>query len=166
MNKLFYILIFFALTFSLSAQTKSKDMLIFKIGKSAGSPQNYSFVTFYFYQSGRIDCQKYQSVRMAKKLRTKKAKCLQTSPAKISELIKIAEESDFRQAEESYNFFEGGIDWGSSLSIIYFSRNGQKEIELDHSKFGEKLEPIPSALKKFLEKIGEINKTLKVEYEL
>lgn len=156
-------MIFFSLTFPLSAQIKSKDVLVFEIVKDYVNTPKISGTTFYFYQSGRIDCRKSQRSLGKKTINSKKAKCFQTTPAKISELIKIAEESDFRQAKENYKFFKGGIDWGNSVYITYFSQNGEQGINLVFTDF--QVEPIPSSLKKFLQKMGEINGALKVETE-
>ena len=167
MSKIICFLLFFALTIPLSAQSKSKDVLLFEISRAYQSGPKSSSTTFYFYQSGRIDCQT-ESRRLAyKTIRGKKSKCRQTSPAKISELVKIAEETDFQTANEKYKFFSGGIDWGPSLYITYFSRKTEKNIRLGFAKFGlEQVEPIPALLKKFLAKIGEIDEKLKVADEL
>ena len=162
--KLICMLILFALTISLSAQTKSKDLLVFEIVKDYVNTPRISGTTFYFYQSGRIDCRKHQRSLGKKTINYKKAKCFQTAPAKISELIKVTEEADFRQAKESYKFFKGGIDWGNSVYITHFSQNGKQEINLVFTDF--QVEPIPLSLKKFLQKLGEIDKTLKVAAEL
>lgn len=163
MNKINYILIFFALTISLSARSKSKDALLFEISKGRLSGSKSSSTTFYFYQSGRIDCQT-ESRRLAyKTIKGKKAKCRQTSPAKISELVKIAEEADFQTAQGGYNFFSGLHDSGSYLPITYFSQKAGGKILL--RPYFE-LEPIPSSLKMFSVKIGEIDKRLNVADEL
>lgn len=167
MNKIFYILFFFVLTISLSAQTKTKDTLLFEIYKSYQSGPQGKSTTFYFYQSGRIDCQTESRRLGGKTIRGKKTKCRQTSPAKISELVKLAEEADFQTAERNYNVFSGGIDWGPSLYITYSSGKTEKTIGLSCARFGfDEVEPIPSFLKRFLEKIGEIDERLNVADEL
>ena len=166
MNKIICFLLFFALTIPLSAQSKSKDVLLFEVTKSYLSSPKSSSTTFYFYQSGRIDCQTESSRLGHKTIRGKKAKCRQISPAKISELVKIADEVDFQTADQNYNVFSGGIDWGPSLYITYFSRKTEKNIRLGFTKFElEELEPIPASLKRFLVKIGEIDEKLKVADE-
>lgn len=168
MNKIFYLLIFFTLTISSSAQTKSKDTLVFEITDIYSNNMKSSSTTFYFYQSGRIECQKYKRDAL-KKINTtsKKNKCFQTTAAKMSELIKLAEAPDFQWAQERYTFFSGGYDWGKSFYIDYLSANGKKTIKLIHSRFGDDgIEPIPSSLEIFLIKIGEINEGLKVVHEI
>ncbi|MEK7724669.1 MAG: hypothetical protein AAB336_10000 [Acidobacteriota bacterium] len=169
MKKIIYILIFFMLVISSPAQTKTKDALLFEIEKYSnpgGSRRLSSSNTFYFYQSGRIDCQKYK--RDFQKTTTgKKVKCFQTTATKISELVKLAEDPDFQSAKESYILFSGGYDWGKSFYIDYLGGNKKKTIKLIHSRFGDDgLEQIPDSLEKFLTKLGEIDEGLKVEYEL
>jgi hypothetical protein len=172
MNKLIFILIIFALTISLSAQTKTKNPLVFKITKNQWGGMIRSNSIFYFYQSGRIDCQSESTLPRGLPnrprdglARSKKSKCNQISQTKMKELIEIAEQADFQSTKESYDYFAMGVDYGRSLSITHFRQSGQKKIELAHySRFREK-EQIPSVLKIFLQKIGEIDETLKVETE-
>ncbi len=162
-----YFLIVFTLTISMSAQTKTKDVLLFEIYKSYQSGPKSSSTTFYFYQSGRINCQTESRRLGGKTIKGKKAKCWQISPAKISELVKIAEEADFQKAERNYNIFSGGIDWGPSIYITHYSGKTEKNIGLSYARFGlDEIEPIPTFLKTFLEKIGEIDERLQVADEL
>ena len=164
MNKIICFLLFFTLIVSSSAQSKSKDAVLFEISDIYNNNMKSSSTTFYFYQSGRINCQKYK--RDFQKTTTgKKVKCFQTRATKISELVKLAEESDFQSAQERYTFFSGGYDWGKSFYIDYLGGNKKKTIKLINSRFGDDgLEPIPPSLEIFLTKLGEIVETLKVEY--
>lgn len=173
MNKLIFILIIFALTVSLSAQTKTKNSLVFKISKSRWGGIERTNSIFYFYKSGRIDCQSESTPPRAMPIKpprgvlikSNKSKCNQISQAKMKELIEITEQSEFQSTKESYDFFASGVDYGRSLSITHFRQSGQKTIKLDHfPRFGEK-EQIPTALKIFLQKIGEIDEILKIETE-
>lgn len=164
--KLACVLILFALTISLSAQTKNTNPLVFEIIKSQWGGMNRSNSIFYIYQSGRIDCQsesKHPRNRLL--IKSKKSKCNQISQAKLKELLEITEQAEFQSTKESYDFFPMGVDYGRWLSIIHFRQSGQKKIKLNYfSRFNEK-EQIPTALKIFLQKIGEIDETLKVETE-
>lgn len=163
MNKLFYILLFFTLTFPLSAQTKIKDTLLFEAFRSYNNGLRSSSNIFYFYQSGRIDCQTNKRDLPRKiNINSKKSKCFQTTPAKISELVKLAEATDFREAKEKYNLFKGGIDWGISVYITYFDEKSKKEIALNHTEF--ELESIPYSMQEFFRKISEIDKTMLIQY--
>lgn len=163
-SKVICFLLFFALIIPLSAQSKSKDTLVFEITDIYSNNMKSSSTTFYFYQSGRIDCQKYN--RDFQKNRTgKKIKCFQTSAEKISELANLAESSDFKPAKESYILFSGGYDWGRSFYIDYLTAKGKKTIKLGHSRFGDDgIEAIPFSLKMFLQKIGEIDEKMKIQY--
>lgn len=168
--KLSCMLILFALTISLSAQTKNKDVLLFEIekfsspgGGGMGNRLN-STNTFYFYQSGRITCKSLRYDPRGKEIRGNKSKCLQISKAKINELTELAEQSDFQT--ESYQYFNGGADWGKSMTITYFKKGGNKEIRLTPPRRTVYSGIIPVSLNRFLSKLGEISKTLKVEDEL
>jgi hypothetical protein len=167
MNKLFYILIFLALIIPLSAQTKTKDALVFEISKRQWGGMSRSNSFFYFYQSGRIDCQSESAhPRNRQLIKSKKSKCNQINQAKMNELLEIVAKSDFQSTKESYDFFAQGVDYGMSLSITHFRQNEKKTIKLDAFPRFRDREQIPTALKLFLQKIGEIDETLKVEYEL
>ncbi len=170
MNKIIYILLFFTLTISLSAQTKTKDRLLFEIkkfsspgGGGMGNRLNSSN-SFFIYQSGRIACKSLRYDPRGKEIKGNKSKCLQISKAKINELTELAEQTDFQT--ESYQYFNGGVDWGKSLTIIYFKKGGNKEVGLGNPRQIDAKTQIPLSLEKFLTKLGEISETLKVEYEL
>lgn len=162
MKNIFYISLFFMLTSSSLAQTKTKDLLFFQVINGRSNGLRSSSTDFYFYQSGRIDCQKSQRA-IQKNTVGKKYKCFQITPAKITELVKLAEEADFRDAKAKYMLYKGGIDWGNWAYIIYFNGKNQKEIKLDHTEF--ELESIPYSMQEFLRKIGEIDKTMKIQFD-
>jgi hypothetical protein len=166
MNKIFYILIFFTLTISLSAQSKSKDVLVFEINKTnRPGPRVYSSNTFYFYQSGRIACKDELTDLRGKLHKRNKSKCFQISRAKMDELSELAEQADFQSAADSYIFFSGGVDWGKHLSLSYLGKSGKKEIRLTNARQSKNNASLPPSLEKFLQKIGEIDKALKIETE-
>jgi hypothetical protein len=142
---------------------KPSDVQLFEISDIYRNNMKSSSTDYYFYQSGRIDCQK-SKYDFRKKTIGKKVKCFQTSVAKMSELVKLAEGTDFQSAKESYTFFSGGYDWGKSFHISYLSRNAEKTVKLIHSRFGDDgIEPIPPALRMFLQKLGEIDEKMKVK---
>lgn len=169
-RKLFYILIILSLIVPLSAQSKSKDVLLFEIDKysnpgGGGMGRRLSSLdTFFIYKSGRIACKSLSYDPRGKEIKSNKSKCLQISRTKVSELLELAEQTDFQT--KKYQYFAGGVDWGKSLSITYFNNNGNKEIFLTNPKQANNIAQIPISLEKFLDKLGEISKTLKVEYEL
>ena len=172
MNKIFYILFFFALTISLSAQSKSKDVLLFEIENysnpgSADGIKRSSTSTYFIYQSGRIACKSLSHSPHGKEFRGNRSKCFKLSQTKIKELTELAGQNDFQTAD--YQYFLGGIDWGKYFNIKYFSKSGNKEIRLlslfPHQQNKSTTEISPS-LKKFLTKLVEIDEGLKVEYEL
>lgn len=166
MNKLFYILLFLTLTFPLFAQMKSKDVLLFEIKRSESFGKRHSSSAHYFYKSGRIDCQGETTDPRGKLIKSQKNKCFQTSQAKMTELIGLTEQADFLVAKDSYIIFTAAKDWGGkSFSITYFGKNGKKKISLRSNLSSSEIEEIPLSLKKFLQKMGEINKSLKVEVE-
>lgn len=174
MNKLFYISLFFTLTFPLSAQTKIKDRLLFEIVKNEkaggefkarGSVYQFS-ITFFFYQSGRISCKSKGISSTGKELGGESLDCVQASKTKINQLRQIASHPDFIKANEDYQFFKYDGNTITELSITYFSKLGNKKILLTNMFNSENLNLPPKSLKLFLQKIGEINGTLAIQYEI
>ncbi len=164
MSKVIYFLLFFALTIPLSAQSKSKDVLIFEINRGERTGSRFSSDTYYFYQSGRVSCKSENNTNPDRKLRkAEKSKCHQISLTTINELTELAKQTDFQTT--SYQYFGGGVDWGTSLSITYFDKAGNKEIILTNPRQA-KPGKIPPSLAEFLDRIGYIDKRLKVSYGL
>lgn len=167
MNKLIFILIIFVLTVTLSAQTKSKDVLVFEINKTnRPGMRMYSSNTFYFYQSGQIDCKNECTDILGKMIKGKKSTCFRISRAKMAELSELVEQSDFQSTADSYIFFNGGVDWGKHLSLTYLGKSGNKKIRLTNSRQSRNDARLPSSLEKFFQKMGEIDETLKIEREV
>lgn len=175
-KQLLLLAVFFALMISLSeisfAQQKSqaRDVLVFEISRTS-NPGGYrgnltSSHIFNFYQSGRIACGSISYDPRGKQIKSKRMKCIQISKSKIEELIELAEQTDFLEAKDSYSFFAGGVDHGKTFSIRYFRKNGKKEIFLTNPKQSGNDIPLPPSVTTFLQRISEINETLKVDYEL
>ena len=78
MNKRFWLLIFSALIFSPaclpSEQSITAEIPIFEFKSGRVDGLENSFTTFYFYQSGHIDCQTSQNTSPTEKIVGKKEK--------------------------------------------------------------------------------------------
>jgi hypothetical protein len=163
MNKLIFMFMIFALTVSLSAQTETKNPLIFKIIKSQWNEKNRWVTTFYFYQSGRIDCQLEQTNAQNRRLiKDNKSKCNQIVQTWMKELIGFAEQADFQSAKKRYLYFRGIVYDRGSLTIVHFRQRGQKRIELNWFPPRGTQEQIPKALEIFLQNIGAIDERMSV----
>ena len=159
MNKPVYLLLFLALVIPVPAQTR--ETLLFQIANSSHDGLEYSSTIFYFYQNGRIDCQ--TEARTERNIavpltKGEKFECHQLQLRKITELTELAGQADFQKADRIYRFFKGGRDWGRSLTVTYFGKDGQKTIRLDYSDDVLNKNRVPPSLKKFLSRIGEIDK--------
>ena len=179
MKKQFLLVIFVALLLCLQENSfaqrkpKPKDALVFEISKSS-SPGGggmgrrfHTSSTFYFYQSGRIDCQSIRYDERQKEIKSVKSKCIQINKVLINELVELAELADFLEAKDSYIFFSGGgVDYGNkSFSIRYYRKTGEKEISLTTRSSFSNGGPIPQSVTTFLQKIGEIDEAMRVKYE-
>lgn len=170
MNKIIYILLFFALTFPIAAQSKLKDALLFEIRKLESGGSKYSSnIVLLFYQSGRISCKTSITTPQGKKLKQNKNKCLQISQTKLSELIEIAEKPEFQTASERYRYFgrmeEGGKNL-KSLSINYLGKKSSKKIMITSFTQFYQQNQIPTVLELFLQKFYQIDSQIKYIYEL
>jgi hypothetical protein len=163
MNKIIWLLLFSALTFPVPAQTK--DTILFEITNSSHNGLKRSSTVFYFYQSGRVDCQAETKNITNRITKGKRSKCHQLSNAKITELTRLAGQTDFQAANERYFLFNGGIDWGRSLIITYFRKYGEKTISLKYSDGTLNKNSVPPSLKKFLSRIGRVDGRLETNDE-
>jgi hypothetical protein len=166
--------ILLALQMVTTAQKKPRltDVLLFEIGKftnpgGGGMGRRLSALkTFYIYKSGRIACKTLRYDLYGKEIRTGKTRCLQISKEKIADLIATAENPDFLDAQSSYRFFRGGVDYGNSFSIAYFGKNAQKKITLTSPRLTKNDLPLPESLTVILKKLAEIDEDMEVKYEL
>ena len=176
MKKKFLVVGFFALLLCIQensfAQRKPqpKDAMVFEIEKisnpgSMGRSRTSTHI-FYFYASGRVACRSTTYDPRGKEFKSFRSKCVQLTKAKISELIELAEKTDFLEAKEDYRFFRGGKDHGTWLSIVFYRKEGNKTIDLTIPRQSENNGALPASVTVFLEKIAVIDDNLQVEREI
>ena len=147
---------------------KAKDVILFEVSKylNPGGIRRGSQRTLFIYRSGRIACKSVSYNPRGKKIEITKNNCFQMSKKKIIGLTELAEQTDFLEAGGSYSFFDGGVDYGKTLSIIFYRESGEKEIYLTNPRRTPNKNPLPESVTLFLKKIAEIDKTMEVKYEL
>ncbi len=147
---------------------KAKDVILFEVSKylNPGGIRRGSQRTLFIYRSGRIACKSLSYNPLGKKVETTNNNCFQISKKKIDELTELAEQTDFLEAEDSYQFFGGGVDYGKTFSIIFYRESGEKEIFLTNPRRSPNDNSLPESVAKFIEKIAEIDKMMEVKYEL
>ncbi len=165
------VLVIFVPSNSFAQKTpKAKDVLLFEISKYTNPGgyrgPSYSKNILFIYQSGRVACKSTSHDPHGKKIETVKNKCFQLNKEKITELTELAEQTDFLEAENSYKFFNGGVDYGKSFSIIFYGKSVEKAIHLTNQRQSQNDIPLPESVTLFLKKIAEIDATMEVKYEL
>ncbi len=149
---------------------KAKDVLLFEISKLSNPGgyrgPSYSQNILLIYQSGRVACKSTRHDPRGKKIEGNKTKCFQLKKEKITDLTELAEQTDFLEAENSYRFFNGGVDFGKTFSIIFYGKSGEKEIYLTNPRQSRNDIPLPESVATFLKKIAEIDAGMEVKYEL
>ena len=106
---------------------QAKNVILFEISKSLnpGGIKRASQRTLFIYRSGRIACKSVSYNPRGKKIEITKNNCFQMSKKKITGLTELAEQTDFLEAGGSYSFFDGGVDYGKTFSIIFYRESGE-----------------------------------------
>lgn len=152
--------------------SKAKEAILFEIRKYSGSGGVWtsSEKSLYIYQSGRIAFKSTSKVpfgpRRGENIVSKTNRCFQITKEKLSELIELAGNTDFLESNDRYLFFAGGVDWGASFTINHIAEGGNKSISLTDIKGSKNAAPLPDSVTSFIDKIAEIDETMKIKREI
>ncbi len=160
------ILVFAYVPFDALAQNKQTsklaDKMVFEVVREGWSMGRVHAYTLQLYRSGRVTYLKASSKMGREKYHIEKTATAKSQVKKISDLIMLANQTDFLNAKSEYKTYGAGVDAGQRGRIIYYGKRGKQTIELApyQSRRGERAEPLPESLKEFLSKVSEIENLL------